>query len=139
MKKTHLAIGVLAAAVVVAWVAWVSSSGTFSPDASVAAPIKSASGGLSGVVLVTYAEDGFTPRVVKVVRGTSLRFFNASGRALRIAPLIDPAFSTTAYRGFEASQSVGRGESFEISLDVPGVWGYTNRNDTKQVGVVIVE
>jgi hypothetical protein len=62
-----------------------------------------------------------------------------SDRALRIAPLKNPADASSAYIGFEASKSTKNGESFGVSLTTPGIWGYKNLNAPATVGVVIVE
>lgn len=142
MKKSHIAIGVLAAAVIVIGVVWTRSVGTLAPGAStLASPMAGTiPGGLpEKTVLVTYNEKGFMPPVIKVTRGTSIRFFNAGGKALRITAIADAANNIAAYRGFEASQSVKRGDYFDISLSVPGVWAYKNLNVPGFIGVAIVE
>lgn len=135
MNKSHIALGILVAAVIVTAITWVRPTVSSVPD------ITAAAGGAlqRGEVLVVYSDKGFTPGVLKITRGASIRFLNASGKALRIAPQIDPAYSTTAYRGFEASSSIRKGESFQISVTLPGVWGYRNLNDPGSIGVVIVE
>ncbi len=133
MQKSHIVLGV-AAVLVVIGVASVRSSGT-APDANLAAPLGSA----QGTVLVTYSDRGFTPAVIRIYRGTSVRFINTSGKALRITPHTDAAFSTVASKELVASKSIKLGDSFEISVVNPGVWGYTNLNNKDDVGVVIVE
>lgn len=134
MQKSHLAVGLVAVAALVVGVTSMRSENTVAPAAAGYVPIEA-----QKPVLVTYSDSGFTPSVVKIKRGTSLRFINTSGKALRIAPVVDPAFNTEAYKGFESSQSVKRGDSFEISVVNPGVWGYKNLNAPSAVGVVIVE
>ena len=135
MNKTHLTVGVLAV-LLVAGVAASRSSQFGSSDSSAAASLGSTS---NGFVLVTYDDKGFTPAVVKVARGTSVHFLNTGGRALRIAPVADPAYNTVGYQGVLASKSVKQGDFFETSMSVPGVWGYKNLQSTGSVGIVIVE
>ena len=140
MNKTYIAVGVLAAVILVAGIASIRSPWSARGVGSVAAPIGSTEGGLAAnTVLVTYSDKGFTPVVIRITRGTSIRFLNTSGKALRIAPLADPAYNTNTYQGFEASKSIKRGESYEISVPIPGVWGYKNQLWPNAVGVAIVE
>ncbi len=139
MNKTYLTVGALA---VVAFIG-VSAlqSHIASPDGSSVSATAVASQDVtaSNAVLVTYTDTGFIPRVLKVPRGASIRFINTSGKALKLAPQIDAAYNVTTYQGFAASKSVKKGESFETSVTLPGVWGYKNANDPGLVGVVIVE
>ena len=115
----------------------VSTDGT---DVAASAAV-SQTGGAGKAVLVTYSDQGFTPAVVKVPRGTTIRFLNAStGKALRIAAVNDPS-KTGGAQSFEfnSSQSVKRGDSFETSANTPGVWAYKNLNAPNAIGVAIVE
>lgn len=131
MQKSNLAVGLLVVVALVVGFTSLQSRGT-DVTASVGNAVRTP-------VLITYSDTGFTPAVIKISKGASIRIINTSGRALRVAPLIDPAFNTEGYRGFESSQSLKMGESFELSLIRAGVWGYTNQNNPGAVGVVIVE
>lgn len=140
MEKSHIAIGVLVAAALVVGVTSLRSVNITATEDDVTAAVASTQGEIPAApVLVTYTDNGFVPAVVKITRGTSLRFINTSNKALRIAPLVDPAFNTQAYRGFEGSTSIKKGDSFEISVSVPGIWGYKNLNAPGPVGVAVVE
>ena len=132
MNKSHLAIGVLVAVILVAVIA---STRSTVPSNEAAAVQQAA----DGSVVVTYTDKGFVPSVVQVKRGASVDFLNMSNRALRIAPVVDPKDATTAYLGFEATKSIGRGETFGVSVTKPGIWGYKDLNSPKTVGIVIVE
>lgn len=140
MNKSNVALGVLAAAVLVVGVALFRS-----PEIAMNSSGLAASAGTvvdaSGVksVIVTYTNAGFSPAVAEVSRGGSVYFINMSDRALRIAPLKNPADASSAYIGFEASKSIKNGESYGVSLTTPGIWGYKNMNVPATVGVVIVE
>ncbi|PIQ68780.1 MAG: hypothetical protein COV91_02415 [Candidatus Taylorbacteria bacterium CG11_big_fil_rev_8_21_14_0_20_46_11] len=131
MQKSNLAVGLLVAAALVVGFTSLQSRGT-DVTASVGNAVRTP-------VLITYSDTGFTPAVVKITKGTSLRIINTSNNALRIAPLVDPAFNEEGYRGFESSQSIKQGDSFELSIIRSGVWGFTNKNNPGAVGVVIVE
>lgn len=140
MNKSNIALGVLAAAVLVVGIALFRS-----PDVALdssgltasAGTVVDASGNKS--VIVTYTNTGFSPAVAVVSRGGSIYFINMSNRALRIAPLKNPADASSAYIGFEASKSIKNGESYGVSLTTPGIWGYKNLNAPATVGIVVVE
>lgn len=134
MNKSYVAVGVLAAVVLVVGV--VSTRGTeVSSDASAAATLLA-----DKSVLVTYGDNGFTPTVIQIKRGTTVRFLNTSGKSLRVAAVNDPSKSGgAASLEFNASRSVRQGESFEVSVTVPGVWAYKNLNAPAAIGVAIVE
>lgn len=135
MKKSHLILGVLAVAVVVG-IAASRSPGTLAPDDSAAAAAKA----VAQSALVVYTNEGFVPKTLKVTRGTTIRFFNASaGGALRIAPRVAATDTTSGNRELTASKSVKLGESFYVSVTAPGTWGYENLNKPSAAGVVIVE
>ena len=134
MNKSYVAVGVLAAVILVVGV--VSTSGTpVSSDASAAATVLA-----DKSVLVTYGDNGFTPTVIQIKRGTKVRFLNTSGKSLRIAAVNDPSGMGGAQSlEFNSSKSVRQGESFDISVTAPGVWAYKNLNSPAAIGVAIVE
>lgn len=140
MNKSNIALGVLAAAVLVVGIALFRSPEVATNSAGLAASagtVIDASGNKS--VIVSYTDTGFSPAVAQVSRGGSIYFINMSGKALRIAPVENPADASSAYIGFAASKSIKRGESYGVSLTTPGIWGYKNLNVPGTVGIVIVE
>lgn len=139
MNKSHLAVGLLVAAVLVGGFALTRPSGIASNDSSLASPVATIVGSDMQPVVVTYTGKAFSPSLVKVVRGQSIEFLNTSGKALRIAPIVDPKDGSSAFIGFAATKSIGKGETFGASLSSPGIWGYKNLHDPNIVGVVIVE
>ncbi len=134
MQKTHFVLGVAAVVAVLVGVVGM-QSGTFAPNDSIASPLGTA----GKTVLVTYGDRGFTPSVIRIDRGTSVRFLNASGKALRVSPHTDAAYAKVASKEFTASKSIKIGDSFEVSVGAPGVWAYTNLNSPGDIGIVIVE
>ena len=140
MNKSHLVVGAIAVVVVVAGVSSVRSSQVASPEESLASPFGAvAEDGSESSVVVTFTGKGFAPSVVTVQRGASITFLNKSGKALRIAPVTDPKDGSSAYLGFASSKSIGRNQSFGVSVTQSGIWGYKSLNDPSIVGIVIVE
>src|SRR3989338_8898164 len=137
MKASHIAIGVVAVVIIAAAVAWVRPTDSNAPTDIAAA----ASGALQkGEVLVVYTNEGFIPKTLKVVRGASLRFFNASGQsALRVAPRVDQTSGSGNNAELLSSKSVKLGESFQVSVTRPGTWEYQNLNKPSMTAGVIVE
>jgi len=134
MNKSYVAVGVLAAVILVVGVVSTSDTGV-SSDASAAATILA-----DKAVLVTYGDTGFTPAVIQIKRGTTVHFLNTSGKALRIAAVNDPSGKGGAQSlEFNSSKSIRQGESFDISVTVPGVWAYKNLNAPTAIGVAIVQ
>jgi|SRR3989338_7463176 len=135
MNKSYIAIALLVIVILVAAVASMRSG----VSSSTGAVVQATQDGSSTSAVVTYTDKGFSPSVVQVTRGASITFLNMSGRALRIAPVKSANDDTSAYLGFEATKSIGRGESFGVSVTKPGIWGYKDLNSPRTVGVVIVE
>ena len=137
MNKSHLILGVLAVAVI-AGIAAYRSPGTIAPEGGAAAVAKVAS--FAESALVVYTNEGFVPKTIKVARGTTIRFFNASqSGALRVAPRLDPTAGSNASLELLASKSSKFGDSFYVSVTAPGTWGYENLNKPSVTGIVIVE
>ena len=135
MKKSYIIVILLIVVILVAIVA----STRQSVPSSTGAVVQATQDGSSTSVVVTYTDKGFSPSVVQVTRGASIDFLNMSSKALRIAPVKTANDDTSAYLGFEATKSVGYGETFGVSVTKPGIWGYKDLNSPKTVGVVIVE
>lgn len=136
MNKSHIALGVLVAVVIATAIMWVRPTVSNVPDITAAA-----SGALQkGEVLVVYTNEGFVPKTLKVARGTSLRFFNASNQsALRVAPHVTATSGSGGNAELLSSKSVKLGESFQVSVTRPGTWEYENLNKPSITGTVVVE
>lgn len=140
MNKAHLALGLLAAVVLATGVALRSPSDLATGTSSLASPaVTTEDSGVHKTVNVTYTDTGFNPSVVSIKKGDSVLFVNASGKSLRIAPIKDPKDATSGYLGFEASRSIRKGETFGVTVTMPGIWGYKNLNSPTTVGIVIAE
>ncbi len=139
MNKANLAIGLLVAVILVGGVVMARSSNIAFTVSTLATPAATTGNGVTSPAVVTFTGNAFFPAVVKITRGGSIQFVNNSDRALRIAPVKDPRDGTSAYLGFQTAKSLGRGETFGVSLTQPGIWGYKNLQDSNVVGVVIVE
>ncbi|MDO8620174.1 MAG: hypothetical protein Q7R64_02395 [bacterium] len=89
------------------------------------------------VSIVTLTNTGFTPKVVEITRGESIRFVNKSGSAMRIAS--DENNGVPLYIALNQEKSVGQGGIYELTFTEPGIWVYNNRSNPLGVGVVYVK
>ena len=139
MSKTHLAIGVVVAAIVIVGIAASRSPELASNESNLAASAVANLGAASKLVVVLSSYSGFIPAVARVPRGGTVYFLNIGGKALRIAPVTPSQDASAPSYGFASSKSVKRGGSFALSVTTPGSWEYQNLNDPKTVGTIVVE
>ncbi len=90
----------------------------------------------NGEYLVTYMNSGFVPKTLTIKRGTGVRFFNYSTRAMSIIAVDQ---NSQTYRTLNQEQSVGKGSYYDFSFVNPGIWVYTNRNNNVDRGTIIVQ
>ncbi|MFM2357542.1 MAG: hypothetical protein RJA61_279 [Candidatus Parcubacteria bacterium] len=91
-----------------------------------------------GITVISYTAKGFTPFIVEVQVGETVRFVNnRSDKALRVVST-SPDNSDLFYPGFSAASSIAKGETFELPFTKVGAWSFTNLNDDSQQGVIIV-
>ncbi|MFM2357541.1 MAG: Copper binding protein plastocyanin/azurin family, partial [Candidatus Parcubacteria bacterium] len=87
----------------------------------------------------SYTSKGFTPFIIEVSLGESVRFINSrSDRALWVTST-HPAGAAEYYAGFSGSKSLARGESFTVPFTKVGAWSYKNLNDGSHQGVILVK
>ena len=86
---------------------------------------------------VSYTDKGFTPAVLEVSRGTSVKFVNNSSKAMRImsTDLVDRQPSNE----INESKTVGKGAVYSLTLNTPFVYGYRNANYPSDIGTVVVK
>ncbi|MEK9177219.1 MAG: hypothetical protein AAB923_02890 [Patescibacteria group bacterium] len=88
--------------------------------------------------LVTMTATGFSPNVVTVTAGETVRFVNGTKGTMRIYS--NTNLGSPTYPGFDQQKSGGSGSIFDFLFNKPGVWGYHNLNgDPKVTGTVIVK
>ena len=92
-----------------------------------------------GVRLVTYTSKGFTPFIIEVSLGESVRFVNnRNDRALWVTST-HPQGANEYYPGFSGAKSLSKGESFTVPFTKAGAWSYKNLNDASHQGVILVK
>ncbi len=91
-----------------------------------------------GVLTVTYTDKGFSPFLVEVKLGESVKFVNGSSRALWVTSYGHPTAKDQFYPGFDTGKSLAKGESWTFNFGMKGAWGYKNLNNERDLGAVVV-
>lgn len=91
----------------------------------------------SGLPIMTYTAKGFSPMVLEIKRGQSVRFVNGSGGSMRLISNTDGG--QNPYPAFSQSKTVGPGGVYEFTFTVPGTWGFKNQFDAAHIGAVAVQ
>ncbi len=101
-------------------------------------------------VVVTYSDQGFSPKDVSVPVGTTVTFVNQSTGNLWVASAMHPTHSVysgsslsqhcpdTTNSTFDACAAIGPGNSYSFTFEKEGVWKYHNHVSTSQFGSVVV-
>ena len=102
-------------------------------------------------LVVTYTNNGFSPKTITIKKGDSVTFINQSSGGMWVASDAHP--SHTAYSGtsradhcpdesntsFDECKSVSAGESWSFTFDKVGSWNYHNHVNPSNIGTVVVE
>lgn len=90
------------------------------------------------VYTVTYDGKTFSPRILVIDRGETVRFVNTSGgTTMRVDVTLLGNVPSPAR--FTEAESVGKNGSYELNFNQPGVWSFINMNGNKDAnGVVYV-
>lgn len=91
-----------------------------------------------GVTTVTYSDKGFSPFLVEVKLGETVRFVNTSSRALWVTSYAHPTAKDQYYPGFDTGKSLPKGASWSFNFTQKGAWGYKNLNYERDLGAVVV-
>lgn len=89
------------------------------------------------VPTVYYTSSGFSPSVLEVERGKTVRFINRTRLSMRLLSNRDGGLNP--YPAFDQTKSVGQNGVYEFTFTIPGTWSFKNQYDTKSVGVVVVK
>lgn len=89
-----------------------------------------------GAYIVSYTERGFVPATLEIKKGKSVHFVNNSNKAMSLTTT-DP--NSQVFIELNQERSVGRGGSYDFTFLSLGSWGYMNRNNTVDKGVVMVK
>src|SRR3989344_749590 len=139
MNKTVITIILV---VVVALGAWYFTSQSQAPAVKVAT---------DGGNVITFTETGFSPSVLTVKAGETVKFVNSSDGNFWPASAIHPTH--TVYPGsgiekcdtaeresiFDACDGIAPGGSYEFTFNEVGEWGYHDHLNAKFFGKVVVE
>lgn len=104
------------------------------PDANAQQEPRPAAGKPSATVHMT--DTGFSPFVVEIRKGQTVRFVNDSGRGYW--PASNPHPIHTGYPGFDAQNAVHSGGSWAFAFDRAGRWGYHNHLSPETKGEIVV-
>lgn len=112
------------------------------PSAPVAAapkpvPVSSPTILKDGSYLVSYISTGFSPKTITIKKGKSIHFVNNSNKAMSLATT--DTTNSQIFSEFNQGKTVGRGGSYDFTFLTAGTWGYMNRNNPADKGVVIVQ
>lgn len=101
---------------------------------------------------ISYSDNGFSPSILTISVGESVRFFNEGNRLLMWpASAVHPTHKaypgtdiakcgTSSQNGmFDACKGYGTGESWEFRFNEQGTWKYHNHLQPTHFGTIIVE
>lgn len=91
---------------------------------------------LGGTVKIIFKENGFTPGVITIKKGTVVIFQNRSQR--EFWPASDFYPGNDNYPGFDPLGSLGPGKEWQFQFDNPGEWGYHDHLSPINRGTIIV-
>ena len=104
----------------------------------------------SAAGVVTYTNNGFSPRIIEVRKGESVTWINESSRNMWVASAIHPthkAYDGTSLREhcndagatpFDACESIPSGAEWSFNFDQLGEWGYHDHVNAFRTGKVVV-
>lgn len=85
---------------------------------------------------VVYTTSGFNPKTLTVQSGTMVKFVNSTGNQMWI--ISADVSGANKLEGLDMGVSVGKDGSYEYQFNSKGSWGYTNKNNPSQTGIIIV-
>ncbi len=91
----------------------------------------------SAEATVTYDNEGFSPDVLRIKKGTAVSFHNTSGDDLWVAS--NPHPTHTGYLNFDAKEAMGSGEMYIFTFNRIGTFSYHNHLSPSKQGTIIVE
>ena len=101
------------------------------------------------VTVITYSDDGFSPKEITITKGQRVRFVNESAGEMWVASAMHPTH--TVYPGTDIKKcglgagvvpmfdQCAVGVSFEFTFNEVGEWGYHNHMQAAHFGKVIVK
>lgn len=83
---------------------------------------------------VNYNAGDFTPGVLNIERGDSIKFVNKDNLTMRLSVTLST--SPSAAGNATDTHSLGKGGTYSLSFATPGVWVIKNINETGTIGSV---
>ncbi len=80
---------------------------------------------------------GFDPQTITINSGDTVRFTNQADATAW--PASDPHPTHTDYPGFDAKQSLSKGQTYSFTFTRIGTWGYHNHLNPSMKGTIIVK
>ena len=88
-----------------------------------------------GIYLVHYFNDGFSPNVLQIRQGSSVRFINKSDNAMRV---FTTNTSEYKFNQLNQSQSVGKDGTYDFTFLDKDVWTYFNQTTQTHNASILV-
>ena len=85
---------------------------------------------------VSYGDDGFSPRTLTVLRGSTVRFTNISTRGMWVASGMHPTHQLLP--GFDQLSAAAKNGTYSYAFDNVGTWQYHNHVNPTDVATIIV-
>lgn len=89
------------------------------------------------VNVVTYTDAGFTPKILRIKKGESVKFRNNSSLKMWVASDDHPWHTDLA--GFDALRGFLAGETYIYTFNRIGSWGYHNHSQSTDTATIVVE
>ena len=86
---------------------------------------------------VSYTSSGYSPSVVTIRAGDTVKFVNNSSN--NMWPASDPHPTHTNYPEFDPMTSISPGGQWSFTFSKPGTWGYHDHLTPGKTGTVIVQ
>ncbi|PCI27495.1 hypothetical protein COB55_05695 [Candidatus Wolfebacteria bacterium] len=87
--------------------------------------------------LITYTNEGFSPKEITVEQGQTVTFLNESNKGMWVASDVHP--SHEIFPEFDAKTAIDAGSSYEFTFETVGPWAYHNHFGPGDIGVVVVK
>lgn len=144
MNKYLIGLLVLVAGVLAGWyflkgnAAVTTGTPVASPTAAMVEEKTATGAGESAVATssVTYADSGFSPKMITVKVGTAVTFTNQSAGSMWVASDLHPTHQLLP--GFDELKAVVTGGSYQYTFVKVGTWTYHNHMKPSDTGTVIV-
>lgn len=95
--------------------------------------------------IVIYANDGYSPEILRVKSDTTVTFKNESSAPMWPASDVCPTHRLYPTTGgcigstFDACREIAPGDSWQFKFDIVGTWKYHNHLNPEQIGTIIIE